>query len=131
MPLYMEDRAMTMRIVAILLCLWVSPVWAAEGSGGPVRTTLTVANERIDVDVSWLQTGGVVLLKIVSTEAIPEQKRGDLARAASKLLRAGSVNKVLISDTGKLVASYRLTGWDKPFTAEDLTKGNQLPQSAP
>lgn len=116
---------MTMRIAAILLCLWVSPVWAVEGSGGPVRTILTVSNERLDVDVTWLQTGGVVLLKIVSTEPVPEEKRGDVLEAARQLLGASASgsNKVLISDAGKLVGSYRLTGWSKPFSANDLTAG--------
>lgn len=114
---------MTMRIAAILLCLWVSPVWALEGSGGPVRTILTVSHEKLDVDVTWLQTGGVVLLKIVSTEPVPEEKRGDVLEAARQLLGAGAGNKVLISDAGKLVGSYRLTGWTKPFSANDLTMG--------
>lgn len=116
---------MTMRIAAILLCLWVSPVWAVEGSGGPVRTMLTVSNETLDVEVTWLQTGGVVQLKIVSTEPVPEAKRSDVLQAMRQLLRAsaGGSNKVMISENGKLVGSYRLTGWSKPFTANDLTLG--------
>ena len=116
---------MTMRIAAILLCLWVSPAWAVEGSGGPVRTMFTVSNQTLDVEVTWLQTGGVVQLKIVSTEAVPEEKRADVLQAARQLLRAsaGGSNKVMISDTGKLIGSYRLTGWTKPFSANDLTLG--------
>lgn len=116
---------MTMRIAAILLCLWISPAWAVEGSGGPVRTTLTVSNEKLDVEVTWLQTGGVVQLKIVSTEAVPEEKRDEVLQAVRQLLRAsaGGSNKVMISDTGKLIGSYRLTGWTKPFSADDLTSG--------
>lgn len=116
---------MTMRIAAILLCLWIGPAWAVEGSGGPVRTMLTVANQTLDVEVTWLQTGGVVQLKIVSIGPVPEDKRNDVLQAARQLLRAsaGGSNKVIISDTGKLVGSYRLTGWTKPFSANDLTLG--------
>ena len=116
---------MTMRIAAILLCLRVSPAWAVEGSGGAVRTMLTVSNETLDVEVTWLQTGGVVQLKIVSTEAVPEGKRADVLRAVRQLLRAsaGGSNKVMISDNGRLIGSYRLTGWTKPFSANDLTIG--------
>ena len=113
---------MTMRIAAILLCLWASPVWALEGTGGPVRTILTVSNEKFDVDVTWLQTGGVVLLKIVSADPVPEDKRADILAAARKLFASGG-NKIMISDAGKLVGSYRLTGWTKPFSADVLTSG--------
>jgi hypothetical protein len=116
---------MTMRIAAILLCLWVSPVWAIEGNGGPVRTMLTVSNETLDVEVTWLQTGGIVQLKIISLEPVPEEKRTDVLQATRQLLQAsaGGSNKVMISDTGRLVGSYRLTGWTKPFSATDLTIG--------
>lgn len=116
---------MTMRIAAILLCLWIGPAWAVEGSGGPVRTMLTLSSQTVDVEVTWLQTGGVVQLKIVSIEPVPEDKRDDVLQAARQLLRAsaGGSNRVIISDTGKLVGSFRLTGWQKPFTANDLAIG--------
>lgn len=86
-----------------------------------MRTVLTVADEKLDVDVTWLQTGGVVLLKIVSAKPIPEHKRDDLLPAARTLLGGKVGSKVMISETGKLVGSYRLTGWKKLFEASDLT----------
>lgn len=116
---YKEVLPVTMRIAAILLCLWVTPV-LAETQGGPVHTILTVAKEKLDVDVTWLQTGGVVLLKIVSTKQVPAEKREATLAAARKLLAGKSGGKVMISDAGKLVGSYRLTGWNKPFTARDI-----------
>src|SRR5687767_49229 len=100
---------MTMRIVAILLCLWAVPALAVESRGGPVHTVLTVAQVKLDVDVTWLQTGGVVLLKIVSTEPVPAEKRDTLLPAARELLGGKAGAKVMISQTGKLVGSYSLT----------------------
>jgi hypothetical protein len=36
-PVYREVLAVTMRIIAILLCLWTCPVLGAEGQSGLVR----------------------------------------------------------------------------------------------
>lgn len=36
-PVYREAQGVTMRIVAILLCLWTGSALGAEGQSGPVR----------------------------------------------------------------------------------------------
>ena len=128
---------MTMRLAAILLALLAGlsqPLPAATSSGGPVRTSLTIEGARIEVDVSWLQDGGVVILKIVSTDPIAAEKRDDIAIAARKLLGKRPGCKTIVTEVGRLVATYKLTGWTKPFSGDDLTGKAKLDgasQSAP
>ncbi len=82
---------------------------------------MTIGESKLAVDVSWLQDGGVVLLKIVTAEPIPEDQREARLEAAKKLFAAKPGSRVSLTKQGQLMAMFKLTGWKKPFTADAIT----------
>ena len=117
---------MAIRVALIALLLLTGVALAAPKSGGPVRSAMTIGETKLAVDVSWLQDGGVVLLKIVSAEAIPEAERTARLEAAKKLFAAKPGSRVSLTKQGQLLAMVKLTGWKKPFTADAIT-GQAVP----
>ena len=112
---------MAIRIALIGLMLLSGVALAEQKAGGPVRSAMTVGDSSLAVDVSWLQDGGVVLLKIVSADSIPESDRPARLDAAKKLFVSKPGSHVIVNKQGRLVAMVRLTGWKKPFTADAIT----------
>jgi hypothetical protein len=112
---------MAIRVAFIALMLLSTAAFAQPKAGGPVRSTMTIGESKLAVDVSWLQDGGVVLLKIVSAEAIPEAERAVRLEAAKKLFAAKPGSRVSLNKQGQLMAMLKLTGWKKPFTADAIT----------
>jgi hypothetical protein len=102
---------------------------AADKRGGPVRTTLTVAEKPIEVDVTWLQSGGVVMLKVVSADPIEADQRDKTVEEAQKLVDKFVGARTAVAANGQLMLWFRMVGWNKPFTANDLTIGTK-PASA-
>ncbi len=112
---------MAIRLAIMALLLLGGVALAEPKAGGPVRGAMTIGDAKLAVDVSWLQDGGVVLLKIVSAEAIPEAERAARLEAAKKLFAAKPGSHVILTKQGQLVAMVKLTGWKKPFTADAIT----------
>jgi len=112
---------MAIRVAFMALLLLSGVAFAAPKAGGPVRGAMTVGDSKLAVDVSGLQDGGVVLLKIVSAEPIPEPERAARLEAAKKLFAAKPGSRVTLTKQGQLMAMLRLTGWKKPFTADAIT----------
>ena len=112
---------MAIRLAVIALLLLSGGALAEPKPGGPVRGALTIGESKLAVDVSWLQDGGVVLLKIVTAEPVPEAERQARLEAAKKLFAAKPGSRVTLTKQGQLMAMVRLTGWKKPFTAEAIT----------
>jgi len=117
---------MAIRVALMALLLLSGVAFAQPKAGGPVRGAMTVGDSKLAVDVSWLQDGGVVLLKIVSAEPIPEAERAARLEAAKKLFAAKPGSRVTLTKQGQLMAMLRLTGWKKPFTADAIT-GQTVP----
>ena len=112
---------MAIRIALMALLLLSGAALAAPKAGGPVRGAMTIGESKVAVDVSWLQDGGVVLLKIVTAEPIPEAERDARLEAAKKLFAAKPGSRVTLTKQGQLMAMVKLTGWKKPFTADAIT----------
>jgi len=112
---------MAIRIAFMALLLLSGTALAEPKAGGPVRGAMTIGESKLAVDVSWLQDGGVVLLRIVSTEAVPESERAARLEAAKKLFAAKPGSRVSLNKQGQLIAILKLTGWNKPFTADAIT----------
>lgn len=112
---------MAIRIALMALLLLGGVAIAAPKAGGPVRGAMTIGDAKLAVDVSWLQDGGVVLLKIVTAEPIAEADRPARLDAAKKLFAAKPGSRVSLTQQGQLIAMLRLTGWKKPFTADAIT----------
>lgn len=117
---------MAIRIALMALLLFSGVAMAAPKAGGPVRGAMTIGDAKLAVDVSWLQDGGVVLLKIVTAEPIPEAEREARLEAAKKLFAAKPGSRVSLNKQGQLMAILKLTGWNKPFTADAIT-GQAVP----
>jgi hypothetical protein len=117
---------MAIRTIFIALMLLSTAALAQPKAGGPVRGVMTIGESKIAVDVSWLQDGGVVLLKIVSAEAIPEGERAARLEAAKKLFASKPGSRVSLTKQGQIMAMVKLTGWKKPFTADAIT-GQAVP----
>jgi hypothetical protein len=96
------------------------PSVARDKRGGPVRTMLTGAEQPIPVDVTWLQSGGVVMLKIVSANPLETDKRDKTVEEAQKLVEKFVGARATLRGNGQLMMSFRMVGWTKPFTANDL-----------
>lgn len=96
---------------------------AAETSGGPIATVLTLGGEPLTVNVSWLQSGGVVILQIVSSHPIATELQQAKREAADNLLKGRPGYRASYNANGHLVIGFRITGWTKPFTAEDMGVG--------
>jgi hypothetical protein len=109
-------------LVALGLALTVA-AQADDMRGGPIRTVLTVAEKPIPVDVTWLQSGGVVMLKIVSAGPIESEVRGKTLEEAQKLADKFVGARTAVAANGQLMLWFRMVGWNKPFTANDLTIG--------
>jgi hypothetical protein len=103
---------------------------ASDVRGGPIRAVLTVAEKPIPVDVTWLQSGGVVMLKIVSAGPIEADVRGKTLEEAQKLVDKFVGARTAVAANGQLMMWFRMVGWRKPFTANDLTVGAN-PAAAP
>jgi len=112
---------MAIRLALMALLLFGGVALAAPKPGGPVRGAMTIGESKLAVDVSWLQDGGVVLLKIVTAEPIPEAEREARLEAAKKLFAAKPGSRVTLTKQGQIMAMLKLTGWKKPFTAEAIT----------
>lgn len=112
---------MAIRIALMALLLLSGVALAAPKAGGPVRGAMTIGESKLAVDVSWLQDGGVVLLKIVTAEPIPEAERESRLEAAKKLFAGKPGSRVSLTKQGQLMAVFKLTGWTKPFTADAIT----------
>lgn len=112
---------MAIRIALMALLLLSGVAFAAPKAGGPVRGAMTIGDSKLAVDVSWLQDGGVVLLKIVTAEPVPEDQREARLEAAKRLFAAKPGSRVSLSKQGQLIAIVKLTGWKKPFTADAIT----------
>jgi hypothetical protein len=112
---------MAIRIALMALLLFSGVALAAPKPGGPVRGAMTIGESKLAVDVSWLQDGGVVLLKIVTAEPIPEAEREARLEAAKKLFAAKPGSRVTLTKQGQIMAMLKLTGWKKPFTADAIT----------
>jgi hypothetical protein len=117
---------MAIRIALMALLLFGGVALAAPKAGGPVRGAMTIGESKLAVDVSWLQDGGVVLLKIVTAEPIPEDQREARLEAAKKLFAGKPGSRVSLTKQGQLMAMFKLTGWKKPFTADAIT-GQAVP----
>jgi hypothetical protein len=96
---------------------------AFESRGGPIRSKLTLDGRLIDVDVTWVQSGGVVILKIVSAKTVKEDERERLLAAAKTRLKDRPGLRAAYTQYGQLMLGFRLTGWKTRFTANDLVKG--------
>jgi hypothetical protein len=117
---------MLLRIISPAIAaafIFAASAHAAETRGGPVRTVLTVAEQPLDVDVTWLQSGGVVMLKIVSAKPLETAKREQTLADAQKLVEKFVGARALLGGNGQLLMSFRMVGWRKTFTANDLTVG--------
>lgn len=102
---------------------------AADTRGGPIRTVLTVSQKPIPVDVTWLQSGGVVMLKVVSAQPLETDKRDKTLEEAQKLVDKFVGARAALGGNGQLMLSFKMVGWQKPFTANDVTIG--APRPAP
>jgi hypothetical protein len=102
---------------------FIGAAQAGDTRGGPIRTVLTVAEQPIPVDVTWLQSGGVVMLKIVSAKPLEPDERDKTLQGAQKLVDKFVGARAAVGTKGQLMMSFRMVGWRKPFTANDLTVG--------
>jgi hypothetical protein len=109
-------------LVAVSMCICVSPS-LAEVNGGPVHAVLTVGAKPLAVEVTWYQSGGVVILKIVSDAPLPKSEQQVVLAAASTLLTGRTGGRAAIATTGQLMMGLQLTGWSRSFEAEDLEVG--------
>lgn len=110
-----------MRWFAVLSMIWALALPAmAETIGGPVRAELTVAANPLKVDITWLQSGGVVMLKIETTDPVPAPERAVLLAAAEALVASRTDGRAAIATNGRLLLGLKLTGWNRSFTREDL-----------
>jgi hypothetical protein len=120
---------MAMRLAAWALCamLMAAAACAFETSGGPVPTIITLGGKPTDVDVTWAQSGGVVILKIVTRKPVPPEERDRLLASARQRLGGRPGLRAGYSQFGQLMLGFRLTGWTRPFGVEDLTIGQAAP----
>ena len=109
--------------VACVLAALGGTALAFETSGGPVPTVITLEGKPTPVDVTWAQSDGVVILKIVTARPVPPDEREALITAAMIRLKERPGLRAGYSQLGQLMLGFRLTGWKRPFTADDLTRG--------
>ena len=109
-------NAVRAAVFAAGLCVFSCSAFA----GGPVRATLTVGDLPLAVDVSWYQSGGVVILKIVSDAPLLRDERDAVLAAAESMVIGRTGGRAAIATTGQLMLGLKLSGWTRSFTAADL-----------
>ena len=117
---------MAMRATAWTLCviaLLAGGASAFETTGGPVPTVITLGGKPTEVEVTWAQSGGVVILKIVTRKPVPKDERDTLIASAKERLKDRPGLRAGYSQFGQLMLGFRLTGWTRPFGVKDLTTG--------
>ena len=117
------------RAAAIVLSLYLTAgAGLAETTGGLVRATLTIDDKPMAVRITWYQSGGVVILKIVSNDPVPQAERGPVLDAAESLVFGRTGGRAAFATTGQLMMGLQLAGWTRKFTAEDLELSEEPPQ---
>ena len=114
---------MAMRLAAWALCALTmsAPLSGAfETTGGPVPTIITLGGKRTPVDVTWAQSGGEIILKIVTRKPVPPEERDALMASAKEKLDGRPGLRAGYSQLGQLMLGFRLTGWTRPFAPQDL-----------